>query len=167
MINVLFLCTGNSARSILAESLLNQIGGGRFTAFSAGSAPKGAPHPQALRLLERLGHPLAGLHSKSWDEFARPQAPNLDIIITVCDNAAGEACPVWPGRPAAGHWGIADPAAVEGSDQDLRIAFLEAYAQLADRIGSFVAAPIEDMSADEVKRTLAAIGAQHRIPGAG
>ena len=166
MINVLFLCTGNSARSILAESLLNEMGRGRFTGFSAGIQPKGEPHAHALRLLERLGHPVTGLHSKSWESFARPEAPALDIVITVCDNAAGEACPVWPGHPASGHWGIADPAAVRGSDQDMRLAFLEAYAQLADRIGSFVAAPIETMSADDVKRKLAEIGDRCRIPGA-
>ena len=166
MMNVLFLCTGNSARSILAESLLNTMGHSRFKAYSAGSQPKDKPHPVAIGLLQRLGHPTDTLRSKSWDEFAKEGAPHLDIIITVCDNAAGEACPVWPGRPAAGHWGIADPAAVTGNGQEVRIAFLEAYAQMADRIGRFVAAPVEAMDDVELKQVLSDIGGQHRIAGA-
>ena len=165
MMNVLFLCTGNSARSILAESLLNEMGRGRFRAYSAGSQPKDEPHPVAINLLQRLGHPTEAFRSKSWDEFATEGAPDLDIIITVCDNAAGEACPVWPGRPATGHWGIADPAAVAGHGPAAQIAFLEAYAQMADRIGRFVAAPVENLDDAGLKRLLSAIGSQHRIPG--
>ena len=134
--SVLFLCTGNSARSILAEALLNRDGGGRFRAFSAGSFPKGAVHPMALALLRDRGFPVAGLRSKSWDEFAGAGAPPLDLIVTVCDNAAGETCPVWPGHPARAHWGIADPAAVEGDGQ--RAAFEEAYRLLEARIADLL-----------------------------
>jgi protein-tyrosine-phosphatase len=134
--SVLFLCTGNSARSILAEALLNRDGGGRFRAFSAGSFPKGAVHPMALELLRDKGFPLAGLRSKSWDEFAGAGAPVLDLVITVCDNAAGETCPVWPGHPARAHWGIADPAAVEGDGQ--RAAFEETYRLLETRIADLL-----------------------------
>lgn len=139
--NVLFLCTGNSARSILAEAILKKAGEGRFRAFSAGSFPKGAVHPAVLALLRAHQHPTDGLRSKSWDEFAGANAPPIDLVITVCDNAAGEACPVWPGRPIAAHWGIADPAAVEGSDQ--RDAFAEAYLALARRIALLLALPID------------------------
>ena len=134
--DVLFLCTGNSARSILAEALLNRDGDGRFRAFSAGSFPKGAVHPMALELLRDKGFPVAGLRSKSWDEFAGAGAPALDLIVTVCDNAAGETCPVWPGHPARAHWGIADPAAVEGDGQ--RAAFEKAYRQLETRIADLL-----------------------------
>jgi protein-tyrosine-phosphatase len=134
--SVLFLCTGNSARSILAEALLNRDGGGRFHAFSAGSFPKGAVHPMALELLRDYGFPVAGLRSKSWDEFAGAGAPPLDLIVTVCDNAAGETCPVWPGHPARAHWGIADPAAVQGDGQ--RAAFEEAYRLLDTRIAALL-----------------------------
>ena len=139
--NVLFLCTGNSARSILAESLLNHHGRGKFRAYSAGSFPKGEVNPLALELLRRLDLPAEGLRSKSWDEFARPGAPELDFIITVCDNAAGEACPVWPGRPVTAHWGVEDPAAMEGSEEEKRAAFRDAYAILRRRIGLLVALP--------------------------
>jgi protein-tyrosine-phosphatase len=135
--NVLFLCTGNSARSILAEAILNHEGAGRFRAFSAGSHPKGAPHPAALKLLGELGYPIDGYRSKSWDEFARPDAPPLDVVITVCDNAAGEVCPIWPGTPAKMHWSIPDPAAVEGVGQ--RQAFEAAYRDLHARITDFIA----------------------------
>ena len=134
--NVLFLCTGNSARSILAEALLNRDGGGRFRAVSAGSFPKGAVHPMALEILREHGFPTDGLRSKSWDEFAVAGAPPLDLIVTVCDNAAGETCPVWPGHPARAHWGIADPAAVEGDGQ--RAAFEEAYRLLETRIADLL-----------------------------
>ncbi len=134
--NLLFLCTGNSARSILAEALLNREGGGRFRAFSAGSFPKGAVHPMALEVLRDGGFPTAGLRSKSWDEFAGADAPPLDLIVTVCDNAAGEVCPIWPGHPARAHWGIADPAAVEGDGQ--RAAFEEAYRLLETRIADLL-----------------------------
>jgi protein-tyrosine-phosphatase len=136
--NVLFLCTGNSARSILAEQLLNHLGRGKFRAFSAGSHPKGQVHPIALALLREMKLPTEGLRSKSWDEFAQPGAPTLDFIFTVCDNAAGEVCPVWPGHPVTGHWGIDDPAAVEGSDAEKRQGFRDAFHELEARIQSFV-----------------------------
>lgn len=132
--NVLFLCTGNSARSILAEAVLNKVGEGRFRAWSAGSFPRGEVHPGALRLLEARGYPTVGLRSKSWDEFARPGAPEIDLIITVCDNAAGEACPVWPGHPATAHWGLPDPAAVEGDDAAVDRAFADVHRQLHARL---------------------------------
>jgi protein-tyrosine-phosphatase len=135
--NVLFLCTGNSARSILAEAILNREGAGRFRAFSAGSQPKGMPHLAALNLLGELGYGTDGFRSKGWDEFAAPNAPPLDLIITVCDNAAGEVCPIWPGKPAKLHWSIADPAAVEGEGQ--AEAFQEAYRDLHARITDFLA----------------------------
>ena len=136
--NVLFLCTGNSARSILSESLLNRLGDGRFRAFSAGSKPVGRVNPGALELLQRRGYPTEGLRSKSWDEFAGPGAPAMDYIITVCNNAAGETCPVWPGHPATEHWDIADPAGVGETDDERRAAFEEAYAVLQKRIEKFV-----------------------------
>ena len=137
--NVLFLCTGNSARSILAEILLNSLGQGSFRAFSAGSMPVGRVNPHALRLLEAKGHDISGLRSKNWNEFATEGAPRMDCIITVCDNAAGEACPVWPGHPALAHWGIPDPAAARGTDEDILAAFELAYARLERRIRAFLA----------------------------
>jgi len=132
--NVLFLCTGNSARSILAESYLNSIGANRFRAFSAGSHPGGRVNPFALDLLEGAGIPTEGLRSKAWDEFAKPGAPHMDIIITVCDQAAGEVCPVWPGQPMTAHWGVEDPAAVKGDDETRRAAFMKAFSVLQRRI---------------------------------
>jgi arsenate reductase (thioredoxin) len=138
MINVLFLCTGNSARSILAEAILNHRGSGRFAGFSAGSHPRSEVHPLALELLRENGLLVAGLRSKSWDEFATAGAPHMDRIVTVCDNAAGEACPVWPGKPAVTHWGLSDPAAVQGSDAERRRAFAETYAALDERIARLV-----------------------------
>ena len=141
--HVLFLCTGNSARSILAEAILGREGGGRFRAFSAGSFPKGAVHPAALSLLAELGHATDSFRSKSWDEFAAAGAPELDFIFTVCDNAAGEVCPVWPGKPVSAHWGIEDPADVEGEHQ--RAAFFNAYQQLKRRIDLFLALPLESL----------------------
>jgi arsenate reductase len=156
--HVLFLCTGNSARSILAESLLNHIGRGRFRAFSAGSFPKGQVHPLALELLERDGLPSEGVRSKSWDEYVAPGAPSLDFILTVCDNAAGEACPVWPGRPTNAHWGIPDPAAVDGSESVRRAAFAAALKKLDARIKRFVALPIESMEPQQLKAALQEIG---------
>lgn len=143
--NVLFLCTGNSARSILAEALLNRDRAGRFRAFSAGSQPKGEPHPAALALLKEQGFPLAGLRSKSWEEFAGPEAPQLDLIITVCDSAAGETCPIWPGHPTTAHWGIEDPAAVEGEGQ--RQAFQNALAYLHRRISLLLNLPEAELDA--------------------
>ena len=136
--NILVLCTGNSARSILGEAIINRRGEGRFTGFSAGSFPKGAVHPGALRLLERHGYPLEGLRSKSWDEFTGPEAPVIDLVITVCDNAAGEVCPVWPGHPVRAHWGLPDPAAVEGDDAAVDAAFEATHDALARRIARLV-----------------------------
>lgn len=136
--NILFLCTGNSARSILAEAYLNWAGKGRFRAHSAGSHPGGRVNPLALELLEKQGIPTQGLRSKSWDEFAAPGAPKLDFVFTVCDNAAGETCPLWPGQPVKAHWGVADPAAAQGSDEEKRKAFLAAFTQLSSRIDAFL-----------------------------
>lgn len=158
--NVLFLCTGNSARSILAESLLNTLGKGRFHAFSAGSFPKGQVHPLALDLLKRMNLPSEGFRSKSWDEFAAPEAPALDFIFTVCDNAAGEMCPVWPGTPVTAHWGIADPAAVEGSDADKAFAFRKALKELETRIKLFTQLPIASLDQMTLREKLRAIGQQ-------
>ena len=140
--NVLFLCTGNSARSILAESILSKDGAGRFRAFSAGSAPKGEVNPLAIRTLSAFGYPTYGFRSKSWLEFAEPNAPVMDFVFTVCDNAAGEACPIWPGQPMTAHWGIEDPAAVEGSDIAREAAFNAAFRYLKNRISVFTALPI-------------------------
>ena len=156
--NVLILCTGNSARSILAEALINRWGAGRFRGFSAGSHPKGAVHPLALELLERMEFPTADLRSKSWDEFAGPGAPTLDFIFTVCDNAAGEVCPVWLGHPMTAHWGINDPAAVEGSDADKRNAFREAFDALEKRIKAFVALPFASLDQQTLRHRLDEIG---------
>jgi len=158
--NVLFLCTGNSARSILAESLMNTLGRGRFRGFSAGSFPKGQVHPLALELLQRMKLPSEGFRSKSWDEFAAPGAPPLDFIFTVCDNAAGEACPVWPGKPVTAHWGIADPAAVEGSDADKAFAFRKAFKELETRIKLFTELPIASLQPTTLRERLRAIGQQ-------
>lgn len=154
--NVLFLCTGNSARSILAEALLNRMGEGRFRAFSAGSFPKGQVHPMAVELLADLGFPIADLRSKSWNEFAGADAPALDFIFTVCDDAAGEACPVWPGHPATAHWGIEDPARVEGPGQ--REAFERALRYLGNRIALFLALPLQSLDAITLGDRLAGIG---------
>lgn len=154
--NVLFLCTGNSARSILAEAILNKEGKGGFRAFSAGSFPKGEVHPAALNLLRELDHPTDGFRSKSWDEFVADGAPPLDFIFTVCDNAAGEVCPVWPGKPVTAHWGIEDPAAVEGPGQ--RRAFWNAYRALQRRIALFLALPLESIDQMTLANRLRSIG---------
>ena len=154
--NVLFLCTGNSARSILAEALLNRMGQGRFRAYSAGSFPKGKVHAQTLALLDELGFETEGLRSKSWDEFSGPDAPKLDFIFTVCDNAAGETCPAWPGKPMTAHWGIEDPAAVEGPGQ--REAFERALHYLSNRISLFLALPHESIDEMAMARWLMEIG---------
>src|SRR5271165_375135 len=143
--NVLFLCTGNSARSILAEAILNRKGVPHFTAYSAGSHPKGAVHPAALQLLEAAEFPITDLRSKAWDEFAKPGAPKLDFVFTVCDNAAGEVCPIWPGQPMTAHWGQPDPAAVEGSDLDKTNAFREAFRMLERRIEMFTSLPLASL----------------------
>ena len=156
--NVLFLCTGNSARSILAESLLAHWGGQRFRAFSAGSFPKGQVHPMAIDLLERMNLPVEGFRSKSWDEFASPGAPPIDFIFTVCDNAAGEVCPIWPGKPLTAHWGIADPAAAEGTAADKAFAFREALKELENRIKLFIDLPIESLDGMTLRAKLGDIG---------
>jgi arsenate reductase len=156
--NVLFLCTGNSARSILAESLLNTLGRGRFRAFSAGSFPKGRVHPMAMDLLERMNLPTEGLRSKSWDEFAAPGAPPLDFIVTVCDNAAGEVCPIWPGKPMTAHWGIADPAAAEGTEAEKAFAFRTALKEMEGRIKRLVDLPIASSDRMKLQESLRAIG---------
>ena len=155
--NVLVLCTGNSARSILGEVLFNSLGKGKFKAYSAGSKPAGRVNPGALEWLQQQGHSIEGLRSKSWDEFAAPGAPQFDFIFTVCDNAAGEACPVWPGKPATAHWGIPDPAHVEG-DEARRVAFKKAAEQLALRIQLFLSLPIESLDKLALKEKLTEIG---------
>jgi protein-tyrosine-phosphatase len=157
--NVLFLCTGNSARSILAECIVNRLGRGRFRGYSAGSQPKGEPHPMALDLLRKLDYDVSGLRSKNWDEFAVPGAPRLDFVFTVCDNAAGETCPVWPGQPMTAHWGVPDPAAVEGSETERRLAFAEAYRMLNNRISVFLSLPIASIDRLALEKRLREIGA--------
>ncbi len=156
--NVLFLCTGNSARSILGEVLLNQLGAGRFRAYSAGSHPKGQVHPLAIDVLSRNGLPVDGLRSKNWDEFATPDAPVLDFVFTVCDNAAGEVCPVWPGQPMTAHWGIEDPAAVDGPDLEKRAAFNNAFRFMRNRIAAFVSLPLASIDKMSLTAKLRAIG---------
>jgi protein-tyrosine-phosphatase len=161
--NVLFLCTGNSARSIMAEAILNKAGAGKFVAFSAGSQPKGQVHPEAMALLQSLGFDTARLRSKSWNEFATPGAPALDFVFTVCDNAAGEACPFWPGQPMTAHWGIPDPAAAEGSPAEIALAFKDAFRMLSQRIGVFAALPIHSLDRLSLQARLKEIG---RMEGA-
>jgi arsenate reductase (thioredoxin) len=152
--NVLFLCTGNSARSILAEAIMNNIGGGKFRAYSAGSTPKGAVHPQALNLLGGMGFDVSGFGSKPWEAFAAPGAPAMDFIITVCDNAAGEVCPIWPGQPISAHWGMPDPAAVEGAPAAVALAFANTYRMLANRIRLFASLPIDSLDRLAIKRSM-------------
>lgn len=163
--NVLILCTGNSARSVLAEATLNDLGHGQFHAFSAGSQPSGRVNPFALELLTARGHPVAGLRSKSWDQFAagsaREGVPVMDFIITVCGNAAGETCPIWPGHPVSAHWGVDDPAAVQGSDEDKRAAFLTAYTILRRRVERLLALPLDTLDAPAIAAHLQDIG---RVP---
>lgn len=154
MIHILFLCTGNSARSILAEALANHMGDGRISAHSAGSFPKDDPHPLAIELLQEKKLPLLGLRSKSWNEFSRPDSPPVDFVITVCDQAAAESCPIWPGRPVRIHWGIADPAGVEGTVEEQKAAFEAAYATLEERIRAFVRLPVEDFTSLEIENHL-------------
>lgn len=157
--NALFVCTGNSARSILAEGILNELGRGRFRAHSAGSHPKGAVHPMALATLKQMRCPCTGYRSKNWDEFARPDAPPLDFIFTVCDNAAGEACPVWPGQPMTAHWGIEDPAAADGPEFRRRAAFEDALRFMRNRIGAFVNLPLASIDRLALQSKLRGIGA--------
>ncbi len=156
--NVLFLCTGNSARSILAEAILNRKGPPFFHAFSAGSHPTGRIHPFALKQLESAGLPIAGLRSKSWDEFAKPGAPQMNFVFTVCDNAAAEVCPIWPGQPITAHWGIPDPAAVAGTPEQIERAFREAFVTLDRRIGLFLSLPLASLSQLALKREVDRIG---------
>ncbi len=160
--NVLFLCTGNSARSIIAEAILNKAGAGRFRAYSAGSQPKGKVHPETLRLLQGLGYDISALRSKSWGEFAKPGAPALDFVFTVCDNAAGESCPVWPGQPMTAHWGIPDPAEATGAAAEVALAFKDAYRMLNQRIGIFTALPLRSLDALSLQTKLDAIGRLER-----
>jgi arsenate reductase len=156
--NVLFLCTGNSARSILAEQLINHWGQGAFRGYSAGSAPKGAVHPIAIALLEHMKLPTKGLRSKSWDEFARPGAPRLDFVFTVCDHAAAEVCPVWPGQPMTAHWGVADPAAATGPETQRWLAFRQAFRELENRIKIFASLPLGKLDRMKLQERLDAIG---------
>jgi arsenate reductase len=155
---VLFLCTGNSARSILAESIMNKCGNGQFEGFSAGSHPNGEVNPLALDLLQRLDFPTEGLRSKSWDEFAGPSSTHFDFVITVCDNAAGEACPVWPGMPVTAHWGIPDPAAIEGSEMEKRFAFAQAFKAMDRRIKLFLSLPLASIDQLCIKERMDEIG---------
>ncbi|PJI43169.1 MAG: ArsR family transcriptional regulator [Rhizobium sp.] len=156
--NVLFLCTGNSARSILAEACLNREGRGRFAAYSAGSHPKGEVHPMAIDLLKRANYDVSGLRSKSWDEFAVPGAPQMDFVFTVCDSAAAESCPVWPGQPMTAHWGVPDPAAVEGTDTEKALAFADTYRMLNNRISIFVNLPIASLDRLALQKRISDIG---------
>ncbi|HMK81275.1 MAG TPA: arsenate reductase ArsC [Xanthobacteraceae bacterium] len=156
--NVLFLCTGNSARSIMAEAILNRIGAGRFRAYSAGSQPKGEINPNTLRLLKQLGYDKSAYWSKSWEVFATPTAPDLDFVFTVCDDAAGEACPVWPGKPMTAHWGIPDPAAATGTPAEIAAAFHDAYRMLERRIAAFAALPIKALDVITLQAKLREIG---------
>jgi arsenate reductase (thioredoxin) len=158
--NVLFLCTGNSARSIIAEAILNTIGAGKFTAYSAGSQPKGQVNPHTLQLLKSLGYDTSEFWSKSWQVFAQPAAPDLDFVFTVCDNAAGEACPVWPGQPMTAHWGVPDPAEATGTDAEIALAFKDAYRMLHRRIAIFTALPIRSLDQLSLQRRLDEIGQQ-------
>ena len=164
-LNVLFLCTGNSARSILAEAILNREGRGRFKAYSAGSQPKGEVHPYALQLLKSLNHDTSFARSKSWEEFAAPGAPEMNFVFTVCDNAANEACPVWPGQPMTAHWGVPDPAAVEGTEAEKHLAFADAYRMLNNRISIFTSLPMNTLDRLALQRRLDEIG--RRLPEAG
>ena len=156
--NVLFLCTGNSARSILAESILNREGKGKFVGHSAGSQPKGEVHPFAIDLLKKMNYPTDLLRSKSWEEFSQPGAPELNFVFTVCDNAAAETCPVWPGQPMTGHWGIPDPAAAAGSEAERRLAFADAFRQLNNRISIFTSLPIAALDKLSLQKHLDQIG---------
>jgi len=156
--NVLFLCTGNSARSIMAEALVSTMSRGRFQGFSAGSRPVGTVNPFAIEQVRKIGYPVDNLRSKSWDEFAGPDAPRMDFIITVCDNAAGEVCPYWPGHPASAHWGFEDPAAVEGTDAQKRAAFEKIFKQIVARMNSFVSLPVQMLDRHAIEQEIKRIG---------
>jgi len=156
--NILVLCTGNSARSILAETLFNTLGAGRFKAYSAGSHPTGRVNPFAIEKLRILGYPTENLRSKSWDEFAQPDSPQMDFIVTVCDNAAGEVCPLWPGHPVSAHWGFPDPAAASGSDEEKRAAFAQTLRQIKSRVEQFLGLPLETLDRIDIERKMRAIG---------
>jgi protein-tyrosine-phosphatase len=164
-LNVLFLCTGNSARSIMAEAILNRLGAGRFKAYSAGSHPKGQVHPYTVQLLKSLNYGTSFARSKPWDEFAKPTAPKMDFVFTVCDDAAGETCPVWPGQPMTAHWGIPDPAAAEGSEAEKHLAFAEAFRMLNNRISIFVSLPMKAIDRLSLQKHLDEIG--RNLPEAG
>ncbi len=161
--NVLFLCTGNSARSIIAEAILNKVGQGRFRAYSAGSQPKDNVNPHTIALLQGLGYDTPGFRSKSWSEFAKPGAPEIDFVFTVCDNAAAESCPVWPGRPMTAHWGIPDPAEARGTAAEIALAFKDAYRMLNQRIGIFVALPIGSLDRLVLQQRVKEIGRLDRV----
>jgi arsenate reductase len=156
--NILVLCTGNSARSILGEAIFNTLGAGRFKAYSAGSHPSGRVNPFAIEQVRALGYPADDLRSKSWDEFALPDAPQMDFVVTVCDNAAGEVCPIWPGQPVTAHWGFADPAAVEGSDEVKRAAFAQTLRQIRNRVQLFLSLPLETLDRMAIENRMRAIG---------
>lgn len=156
--NVLFLCTGNSARSLIAEAIIQRESMGKFRGFSAGSQPKGAPHPNAIQVLQHLNHDTSGLRSKSWDEFAADDAPKMDFVFTVCDNAANEVCPLWPGQPMSAHWGVPDAAAVSGSDAEIGLAFHETYRMLRNRISIFVNLPLAQLDRLSLQKELDKIG---------
>jgi arsenate reductase (thioredoxin) len=158
--NVLFLCTGNSARSIIAEAILNREGRGKFRGFSAGSHPKGSVHPYVLDLLRRLNYDVSGRRSKNWAEFSRPEAPMLDFVFTLCDDAAAEVCPVWPGQPMTAHWGLPDPAAATGNEPEIRLAFADTYRMLNNRISIFTSLPLRSLDTLSLQRQLDAIGSR-------
>lgn len=164
--NVLFLCTGNSARSVLAEAIMNRIGSGKFRAFSAGSQPKGEVHPYTLDLLRQLNYDTGFARSKDWSEFAEPDAPALDFVFTVCDSAAYEACPVWPGQPMSAHWGVPDPVAATGTEAEKRLAFAEAYRMLNARISAFTSLPLQSIDRMTLQRRLDDIGSGDQAEGA-
>ena len=158
--NILVLCTGNSARSILGEAIFNTLGAGRFKAYSAGSHPSGRVNPFAIEQVRALGYPVEGLRSKSWDEFAQPGAPEMDFVVTVCDKAAGEMCPLWPGQPVTAHWGFPDPVAVEGTDEEKRAAFAQTLRQIRTRVQLFLSLPLETLDRMAIESRMRAIGKQ-------
>jgi protein-tyrosine-phosphatase len=163
-LNVLFLCTHNSARSIIAEAVMNKLGAGRFKAYSAGSQPSGRVHPYALDMLGKLGYDISNMRSKSWEEFTAPEAPQLDFVFTVCDNAANETCPVWPGQPISAHWGLPDPSSAQGSDTEKHLAFADTHRMLYQRIGIFVNLPLASLDSLSLQRRLDEIGQSTPTP---